>query len=383
MIAPKFVPLVLKQVWRHRARSALTVSGIAVAMFLFTAVQSMQRGVREATEGAASETMLIVYRQDRFCPATSRLPEDYAARIGRVEGVEAVIPMKVVVNNCRTSLDVVTFRGVPKESFLREREGKLVLVSGSVEEWLRRTDASLIGETLATRRGLRPGMTFDAAGITTLVAGVVRSELPQDRDVAYASLDFVQQASRSGLGSVTQFSVRVRGPDDLDAVAAAIDAEFARAQEPTTTYTEKAFIGRVAQDVLELVGFARWLGLGCLAAVLALVGNAIALSVQSRVGEHAVMQTLGYRGWLLARLVIAEGVVLAVAGGLVGAALAVGLGRMSGLAISAEGQSIPIEASWSLLATGLAVCAGVGVVAGLVPAARLARREIAHAFRAV
>jgi hypothetical protein len=37
--------------------------------------------------------------------------------------------MKIVVSNCRTSLDVVTFRGVPKEAFLAERGDEIELVS--------------------------------------------------------------------------------------------------------------------------------------------------------------------------------------------------------------------------------------------------------------
>ena len=45
----RFGPLVVKQVIRHRVRTLLTVSGIAIAMFLFSAVQAMQRGVTQAT----------------------------------------------------------------------------------------------------------------------------------------------------------------------------------------------------------------------------------------------------------------------------------------------------------------------------------------------
>ena len=45
MISPRYIPLVLKQIIRHPARTLLTVGGIATAMFLFVAVQSMQRGV--------------------------------------------------------------------------------------------------------------------------------------------------------------------------------------------------------------------------------------------------------------------------------------------------------------------------------------------------
>jgi len=379
----RFVPLVLKQVWRHRVRTILTASGIAIAMFLFTAVQAMQKGVTEATTASAKETTLVVYRKDRYCPATSELPQDYQRRIESIDGVVSAVPMKVVVSNCRTSLDVVTFRGVPKDDFLGQRKGKLELVSGSIEDWKRRTDAALLGETLANRRGLRPGMTFDAAGITAYVAGVFRSDNLQDQNVAYTALEFVQLAGRDKLGIVTQFNVKVSDPSLLDPVAEEIDELFRTAQEPTTTSSEKAFVAGIADDIIELVGFARWLGIGCLIAVLALIGNAIVLSVQSRIAEHAVLQTLGYTGRLVAALIVAEGVVIALIGGGVGAAAAAGVAHFGDFAISVEGQSIPVTAGVWLLITGLVVCGGLGVVAGLVPAVQASRREIAACFRAV
>ena len=383
MNAFRFVPLVLKQVWRHRVRTILTVSGIAIAMFLFTSVQAMHKGVEAATSSRAGETKLIVYRKDRFCPATSVLPQDYLSRIERVDGVVSAVPMKIQVSNCRTSLDVVTFRGVPQHEFLREAGDRIEIVEGSIGEWKRRMDAALVGETLAGRRGLEPGMTFDAAGITAYVAGVIRSEDPQERNVAYTSLQFVQLAGRDQLGIVTQFDVKVADPSLLEPVAEEIDALFKSAQEPTSTFTEQAFVGRVAEDIVELVGFARWLGLGCLAAVLALVGNAIVLSVQSRVSEHAVLQTLGFRGVHIAGLIVGEGVVIALVGGGIGAAASVALTSYSSMALSVEGQSIPIEAGAGLLLSGVGVCVALGTLAGLAPAIRASRREIASCFRSV
>ncbi len=379
----RFIPLVLKQVTRHRVRTLLTLFGIAIAMFLFTSVQAMQSGVRVATQATADDTTLVVYRKDRYCPATSELPQDYQRRIEQIKGVERAIPVKVVVSNCRTSLDVVTFRGVPKESFLADRSGQFTIVSGSVEDWMRRTDASLVGETLAKRRGLSPGMTFDAAGITAYVAGVLRSDNPQDHNVAYTSLEFVQLAGHDDLGIVTQFNVKVAGASQLESVAEQIDDVFRTAQEPTATFPEKAFVGRIADDVIELVGFAGWLGMGALVAVLALIANAIVLSVQSRISEHAVLQTLGFSSAAVAALIIAEGVVIALAGGAVGAVAAVAVAEVGSFALSVEGQSIPITAGPGLIATGLLVCGGLGVLAGLVPAVQASRREIASCFRAV
>jgi putative ABC transport system permease protein len=93
MLAPKFIPLVVKQVVRHRTRTLLTLAGVATAMFLFSAVQAMQKGVEEATQTTTADTTLVVYRENRFCPATSRLPEYYLDRIRRVPGVAGAVPM--------------------------------------------------------------------------------------------------------------------------------------------------------------------------------------------------------------------------------------------------------------------------------------------------
>lgn len=383
MIAPRFIPLVMKQLLRHRARTALTALGVGSAMFLFSLVQALDRGVTEATHQTGRETTLVVYRENRFCPFASRLPEGYAARIARIDGVASVVPMRIVVNNCRASLDVVTFRGVPREA-LEGLARRFEVVAGSLEEWERRGDGALVGETLATRRRLKVGDALGASGVTAYVAGIIRSDQPQDWNVAYVSLGFLQRAAaRGGDGIVTQFNVTVDDPSRLEEVAAAIDEEFRHDAEPTDTRPEKAFVARAAHDVVRLAGFMRGLGWAALAAVLGLVANAIVLSVRDRVKEHAVLRTLGFRTGLIARLVVVEAAALGLIGGVLGCAAAYGLLRASGYSLSVEGTSLPIRADAASLALGLAIAAGAGVAAGLLPGLLATRRQIAECFRAV
>jgi len=383
MLRPRYIPLVFKQVARQRARALLTGLGVAVAMFLFVAVQALQQGVAAATEVTGREVTLVVYRQNRYCPFASRLPESYTRRIEAVAGVESVVPIKIVVSNCGASLDTVTFRGVPRDE-AGVITGKLRVLSGSLEEWRRRGDGALVGEALAARRGVSAGQTLVAAGVTAYVAAVVRSDEPQEQNVAYVDLAFLQRAAaRGGDGIVTQFNVRVKDPAQLEPVARAIDAEFSRDAEPTDTRPEKAFVARAAHDLVQIVGFTRYLGWAALAAVLALVGNAIVLSVQDRVKEHAVLQTLGFRGGLIARLIVAEGVLLCVGGGVIGVVGAFGLLYVGRYSLSVEGTNITVHPDATIVGVGLAVSAVVGVLAGLVPALQASRREIAASFRAV
>ncbi len=382
MLSPRFIPVVAKQVWRHRTRSLLTALGVAIAMFLFIAVQSLQQGVHDATTLTASDTTLIVYRANRFCPATSRLPEYFEDRIMRIPGVTDAIPMKIVVSNCRASLDVITFRGMPPED-LPTMSAKWTILEGSLEEWKKRSDAAMVGERLARRRKFQIGQSFDSSGVAVTIAGIIRSDEPQDENVAYVHLPFLQRASRQGLGLVTQFNVRVDDPVHLEPVAKAIDEEFRSEQDPTQTRPEKAFVAQAGADIVGIVGFTKYLGWGALAAVLALIANAIILSVQDRIKEHAVLQTLGFRGSLIARLIIAEGVLIALIGGALGTAAAIAGISLGNLSLSNEGLSINIHADWQVAATGLALSAAVGVIAGLLPAWQASRREIAQCFRAV
>ncbi len=375
------IPLALKQLARHRVRSLLTIVGVATGMFLFATVETMQRSLKEATETGADDTTLVVYRENRFCPATSRLPEHYESMIRKIPGVKEVIPIQIVVNNCGASLDVIAFRGVPPESLARYAPNIRVL-EGSIREWEQRSDSALLGKVFATRRGLKVGDRFDAAGVTVTVGGIIDSDEPQDNNVAYVHLPFLQQASNAGFGVVTQFNVRADSADDLKRVAAEIDATFEHDQQPTSTRPEKAFFAETASELIELVGFTRWLGLGAVAAVLGLVANAVLLVVRGRVKENAVLQTLGYSRTAIGILVAIEGVLLGLAGGLVGVALAYGFLRWQSLTVGNEGLTLSIVPDMAIVLRGLAVALALGLLASLYPAWKATRRPIVASLRA-
>ncbi len=377
------IPFTWKNLVRRPLRTGLTVAGIAVATFLFSFVESMRDGVSKATEAGAAETRLVVYRKNRFCPFASQLPQSYQRSILNIEGVKSAVPIKIVVNNCRASLDVVTFRGVPDEGYLQEHIAKAQLRSGSISDWQSRGDAVLIGAALADRRRLRAGDRFDAAGVRSWVAGVFDSDDAQDRNVAYAHLGFLQEtAQRGGTGGiVTQFNVEVKDPAQMEAVAAAIDEAFAHDQYPTTTRPESAFVARAARDVIVLVRFASIVGWASLAAVFALIANAIALAVRDRIRDHAILQTLGWTGADIAWMVVMEASMLGATGGAIGAIGAHAAIALTHLNFTMEGVSIEVTASNAATLAGVLLATLLGAVAGVVPALSAARREIVQGFR--
>ena len=363
------------QLVRHRVRSLLTVLGVASGMFLFTSVETLQRSLAEATQTSADDTTLVVYRENRFCPMSSKLPEHYVDEIKRIKGVRDAIPIQIVVNNCGASLDVITFRGVPAEN-LTEFAPDIEIIEGSEDEWLKRDDGALLGEVFAKRRGLAPGDRFDAAGVTVTVSGILRSPNLQDNNVAYVKLAFLQQASRVGLGTVTQFNVRVQPGSDLEQVSDAIDEYFRSAQDPTSTRPEKAFFAETAKELVQLIGFTRWLGIGAVIAVAALVANALLLIVRGRLKENAVLRTLGYPSSAIGCLVVSEGGML----GLIGSSVGVGGSALflswQSFSMGNEGLTLAIRPDLAVVMGSLLAGSLLGLFASFWPAFQAARQPI-------
>lgn len=383
MIKLKHLPFVLKQIVRRPGRSLLTILGISCAMFLFFSVQAMHEGFINATQEAAKDTRLVVYRQDRYCPFSSILPEDYSRQIAKIPGVAGVTPMKIVVNNCRASLDVITFRGVPPDDFERSLMKDIKIVSGSLQAWKSRTDGALIGERFASRRRLNVGDRINLGGITVTVSGIISSPHPQDQNVAYTHLEFIQRTAGNTDGIVTQFLVKVTSPELMTEVANAIDKAFSISQDPTSTWSEKAFTARAASDLVEIVRFARYLGFGALIAVFAMVANAIALAARQRVREHAVLMTLGFTKRLIGGLIVAESTLISIFGGIIGLGAGLAVVKWSRFTFSAAGLSVNIEAGMATVFWGLFLCLLLGIFAGILPALSAGRREISSCLRSV
>ncbi len=378
----KFVPYVLKSLWRQRTRTALTVSGSAVALFVFSFVGAIQEGLARLTGGREADRTLIVFQANRFCPSTSRLPEDYARRVAKVSGVVDVVPIKVFMNNCRASLDLVVFHGLPPEKLKTARA--LKLIDGGWQEFEGRQDAAVVGQALARRRKLSVGQRFSIGEVTVTVAGVFTAASPAEENFLYTHLDFLQRTrGLNSVGTVTLFEVRLTDEADAQAVCREIDAAFRGGPVPTDTRPKGVFEANAVGDLKELIGFAHYLGFACVGLVLALVATTTVMAVQDRVREHAVLQTLGFTWRRIFGLVLAESLLVSLIGGLLGVGLALATLSWSGLAVGTEGVTITFLPSVGLAATGLAVTAVVGVLAGLVPAWQASRAEIVASLRYV
>ncbi len=371
---------VLKNLWRHRARTLLTLSGAAVAMFVFCFVGAIQEGLHRLVTGRDADRVLIVFQENRFCPSSSRLPLDYAEQIRKLPEVSEVMPIQVWTNNCRASLDVVVFHGVPPQQLRGMRPLKM-----SEEEWQAfagRRDAAIVGRNVAQRRGLKVGGVFSIGEITVTIAGIFASEVPSEENLIYTSLDFLQYTQGAdAVGLVTQLEVLLSDNADADSAATAIDAALRLGPVATATRRKGAFQVSTMSDLVDMIRFSHWLGYACVGLVLSLLATTTVMSVQDRIKEYAVLQTIGVRPSGTLKLVLAESTLLCLTGGVTGTLVALGCLAYGGLAIGAEGVSIAFQPSLSLAITGGWVSLVIGVVAGIAPGLQAASIPLVQALQ--
>ncbi|APZ93579.1 ABC transporter permease [Fuerstiella marisgermanici] len=371
---------ILKTITRHRTRTLLTVTGAAVAMFVFCFVGSVQEGLHRLTTGADADRSLIVFQENRFCPTSSRLPEDYSQKIREISGVKDVMPIQVWTNNCRASLDIVVFNGANPAQLQKTRP--IQLTDGSWTAFSSRRDAAIVGRNVAQRRNLKVGDQFSIGDISVHVSGVFSSAVPSEENLIYTSLEFLQYTrGLDAAGLVTQHEVLLTADAAPDVVASEIDEALRSGPVTTTTRRKGAFQASTLSDLVDLIGFAHWLGYACVGLVLSLVATTTVMSVQDRLKEYAVLQTIGVRPMRTMRLVLAESTILCVIGGLVGTLLATAALAIGGFAIGAEGATIAFRPSLSLVLSGTAVSLMVGIAAGIAPAIQAATVPIVDALQ--
>src|SRR5262249_7567283 len=162
------------------------------------------------------------FQANRFCAFTSRVQEDYARTLAKMPGVVEAVPITVYLNNCRASLDLVVFNGLPPQKLLKIRD--LKLVSGEWSDFEKHRDAAVVGQALAARRNLSVGQRFSIGEVTVTVAGIFAAANAAEESFIYTHLEFLQRTrGLNSVGTVTQIEVLLAEGVDAKAMCRAID----------------------------------------------------------------------------------------------------------------------------------------------------------------
>ena len=379
----KFAKLVIRNLLRSKARTLLTMLGVGVSIFIFAALVSLDRGVQRMIEQTGDDTVLTVFDRYKACPPNSKLPSHYGDKIAALPGVAETMSLRFLLSTCRTTTDLVAVHGIEVDKLRRFKA--LTIDEGEYAAFAGEKGAAIVGRDAANKYGWTVGQQVTLSqlgGVSFVVRGIFDAPGGSANQVVYVDRTYLEQATQQ-VGWTTMYLVRPADPAQADAVAAAIDAQFANFEVQTKTGPEKAFIARMITDFKDMVHFSQLVAWAALLLLLAAVANSMSMSVRDRLREMAIMKLLGFDSDSTVRLVLAESMLASFIAAAGGAGLAWLIVTQSGIVISVEGFTIAPYLSLEVIGAALFAGLLLGAIGAYLAAFKAAQLPIVQALREV
>ena len=383
-----FVPyLILRNAFRHKLRTTLTMIGIIVAIVAFGLLRTIVDAWYAGAEASSSARLITRNAISLVFP----LPINYAQKIRQLEGVTAVSWMNwfggiyITESNFfpQFAVDGPTYLDMYPEFRLADAERKAFLVDrkGCVAG---RKIAEKFGWKLGDQIPIR-GTIFPGTWTFTLRAIYDGADAKVDETQFFFHWDFLNESVKARFprraDGVGLYVVQIRDPGQAADVSQRIDASFKNSLAETLTETEKAFqLGFVAMTETILAAI-QAVSFVIILIIMAVMANTMTMTARERYSEYATMKAIGFSGGFVTLLIFGESVGIALAGGIAGIALTHPIADWFG---EQMGTLFPVfMISRQTIAMQLGAAIVIGVVAALIPAWRAARVRIVDGLRAV
>jgi putative ABC transport system permease protein len=378
----KFFRLVWANLRRKKVRTTLTIGSFTVALFLFGLLAAIRMGFRGGTDAAGADRLDVINRVSLILP----LPLSYRDRLLKVPGVKGVTYASWFGGVYQDERNFFPQFAVDKDTWFNVYADYVVSAEGR-DAFMKDRQACMVGRALAKRFGFKVGDRVPLRGTIWTgnwefnVSGIYDGNRPEaDTSGMFFRADYLEERRAFGKGTVGWYVVQLGNPDDAVRVTKAIDALFANSPFETLTQTEKAFAASFVKQMGNVELLIMTIGAVVFFTLLLVTGNTMAIAVRERSGELAVLKTVGFSDIRVLRLILAEAILIAGQGGLIGLALAKfvipGLSR----ALPMLG---PLYVSPLTFVAGFVLALAVGTAAGLLPAIGAMRLRVVDALRRI
>ncbi|HEY6769712.1 MAG TPA: FtsX-like permease family protein [Candidatus Sulfotelmatobacter sp.] len=374
---------VVRNAFRNKRRSLLTMMSIAFSLLLLTLMISIWRAFYVDQVAPEAARRLIV--RDRVSLAFF-LPGYYRDKIRSVPGVVAIAPMTWFGGRYLDDRPEHFFAqlATDPDEYLKVASDKIV-PPDQVIAWQRDRAGALVDVTLADKYGWKIGDHITLQGTIfpvnpqLTIRAIYHRDPPQNG--LYFHAKYLEESIGWFKGQAGWYSVQIDSAEKVAQAAKQIDDMFRNSPLQTKTETEKAFqlgfvssLGNVKAFILGICGAVAF-------AIMLVSANTMAMSVRSRIREVALLKTLGFTRKRVLSIFVSESVALAVAGGLLGVGVAIPLIAM--LTHRFIGLGIPLDMKVKAPTATLALFVSVtlGVVSGWIPAYNASRMKIVDGLR--
>jgi putative ABC transport system permease protein len=373
--------LLFKNLLRNKRRGILTISGVAISLFLLSSLAIVYSAMGEAYRGAGASPRMMVRRAVGL---TFPLPDSYQPRIESVPGVVACSKLLWIGGYWKDPENTLAAFGVDPEKIFQVVNAAHISADQLRAFELERT-AAVAGKQTADRFGWKVGDRI--ALLDTAFGGPAEFTLrgiftggPEDH--FYFHYEYWNE-SRGRPNLTGLYWIRVAEPQEAAKVGAAIDRLFRDTDAETKTEAEGTFL----LGFISMLGNVRALVLiiGCAVtfAILLIVANTMAMSIRERIPEAAVLRSLGFRSGQVMRLFVGESLALTLAGAAVGVGSAKVLYDLMRIRKLGPMVWTDLRMRPDTLAFCVALAVAIGLAASIWSAYRAARVNIAEALRSI
>lgn len=375
----KFLKLILKNVLRNKRRTILTVSSVAVSLFLIVTLATV---LAELTRGSQTANPLRLVARHGVS-LMFELPYAYRTKIAALPGVKLVTPYTWYGG---IYLDESNFFAnfAVDERELREYQPELVMSDAEWEAFIADRQGAVVGRKLVELYGFKPGQRVTLRSpiydneLEFVVQGVYSGG---DEKTFFFHYDYLNESSPAwAKDRVGTYGILAVSADDVPKIARAVDAMFLNTEAPSKTETEREFamsfeamLGGVKQFMYGIIG-------AIVFSLLLVMANSMAMSVRERTREVGTLKALGFQRETIAMLFVGESLALAVAGGMLGVGGAYLVFSRIDLSLYIP-NFIAFEPPLAVLAAAFAGAVLAGALAVGFSALRVANLTIAEALR--
>ncbi|HEY4611953.1 MAG TPA: ABC transporter permease [Bacteroidota bacterium] len=376
----------------RRLTTAITITGVALVVFVFVAVMMLSSGIRRTLVATGSTENILVARKAANGEISSIVLNDTYNIILTLPQVAKDAESKpiatgdvvVVINlpkiGTEGGISNVTVRGVSAPAF--ELRPMVKLIEGRMFNWGARE--IIVGSSIAKRfEGAQVGGTIKFAGDNWTIVGLHEANGTGFDSEIWGDVAQLQDAFRRG-GSYSTVTFRMTSPDQVEAIKKAfLDDNRLQQFEPKTEqqyYEEQSEFMAIFISVLGIF-------VTVFFSVGAIIGAMITMyaAVANRTVEIGTLRALGFQRRSVLTAFLTESILISLIGAAIGLFIASWL-QFFTVSTMNWGSFSELEFSFALtpeiVISALLFAVLMGVVGGFLPSVRASRLNIVNALRA-
>ena len=380
----------LRSILERSGSSLVIIVGIAGSVAVMVSLLAMAEGLSSTISSTGEEDRVIILRDGSNSELSSGVAMTEIDTVSSSPGIKSMDGETMIAGELFAIIDLkkkgaestsnLPIRGVQPASFKIRPEVEIIegrnFTTGTAE--------IIVGKGANNQyEGLELGDQIKVRDSFATVVGIFSSNGNVHESEIWADLAAAQGIFRRG-ASASSMILKLDSPDSFDEVGLFVESYpnlELKVQSESDFYENQSSGADLIKIFGQVVGYIMAIG-----AVFAAL-NTMYSAVSTRLVEIGTLRALGFKGTTVLLALMIEALLLAMIGGLLGAAIAYILfngytvSTLAGGSFSQTAFAFAVTAD--VVQQGLTLALFVGLIGGLFPAWNAARRDITEALRSI